>query len=151
MWCDTLSETEWVSYVPARDGCTLLLGATVPPRYKMCFVLWCSCVFFIYHSLLNDTKCSFIIPLLEISNSVDLTTVKDKRDFFFFFQMVVCPFYDLRSTFFKLNQCGSSQFKRIGWEVFCLHPEIPVYVLQWPKLVIFCWAISTSCVARLLG
>lgn len=68
MWCDTLSLSEWVSYVPARDGCTLLLGATVPSYYGLECVLWRS-FFFTHHSLLNDTKCSFMGPLLSFSNS----------------------------------------------------------------------------------
>lgn len=71
MWCDTLSQSEWVSYVPARDGCTLLLGATVPPY---CGFAPTKCVFWrsffsSHHGLLNDTKCSFMVPSLSFSNS----------------------------------------------------------------------------------
>lgn len=61
MWCDTLSLSEWVSYVPARDGCTLLPGATVL-RTPMC-------VLTLVFLLLKDTKCPLMAPLLSFSNS----------------------------------------------------------------------------------
>ena len=57
-----------MSYVPARDGCSLLLGATVPPYYGLNCVFSCS-FFFTHRSLLTDTKCSFMVPLLSFSNS----------------------------------------------------------------------------------
>lgn len=62
-----------------QPGMAALYCRVPPCHHATECVLCCDVrVFFlkIHHSLLNDTKCSFIISLLELRNSVDLTTVK---------------------------------------------------------------------------